>query len=212
MQQVDFVGDFWIMNSTGHHTIHHTDFNYNYGQYFSIWDRLGGLPLHDSFPLNVLQELTNKDTKQTNSSRATVLSHSPIPQDAQGKVCKNEISVPTLSGSISLVVPVSSSGTLTTRLSRHRIVDLVTHTAIADDRQHNEEDREEDYRHCICWLTVLRVKVKMSDVRFQLQMKLLVLQSPSVGNTSPHSRRRGKDSLCMLAQYDCLEEHEEQSG
>jgi len=40
--QVDFLGDWWIMNSTGHHTVHHTDFNFNYGQYFSIWDRLGG--------------------------------------------------------------------------------------------------------------------------------------------------------------------------
>lgn len=40
--QVDFTADTWLINSTGHHTIHHTDFNYNYGQYFTIWDRLGG--------------------------------------------------------------------------------------------------------------------------------------------------------------------------
>lgn len=38
--QVDFGGSF--LNSTGHHTIHHVDFSYNYGQYTTIWDRIGG--------------------------------------------------------------------------------------------------------------------------------------------------------------------------
>ncbi len=38
--QVDFGGT--LLNSTGHHTIHHVDFNYNYGQYSTFWDRLGG--------------------------------------------------------------------------------------------------------------------------------------------------------------------------
>lgn len=28
--------------STGHHTIHHEKFNYNYGQYTTTWDRIGG--------------------------------------------------------------------------------------------------------------------------------------------------------------------------
>ncbi|KAJ0407272.1 hypothetical protein P43SY_008047 [Pythium insidiosum] len=31
----------WL-NGAAHHTIHHTDFVYNYGQYFTLWDRLGG--------------------------------------------------------------------------------------------------------------------------------------------------------------------------
>ncbi|XJO73859.1 hypothetical protein BDV3_004771 [Batrachochytrium dendrobatidis] len=31
----------WI-NSAAHHTIHHLEFNYNYGQYFTLWDRIGG--------------------------------------------------------------------------------------------------------------------------------------------------------------------------
>jgi len=39
--QVDFQGDGWIL-STGHHTIHHADFVKNYGQYTTLWDRLGG--------------------------------------------------------------------------------------------------------------------------------------------------------------------------
>jgi lathosterol oxidase len=38
--QVDFGGS--LVNSTGHHTIHHELFNYNYGQYFTLWDRVGG--------------------------------------------------------------------------------------------------------------------------------------------------------------------------
>lgn len=38
--QVDFGGHF--LNTTGHHTIHHEQFNYDYGQYTTIWDRLGG--------------------------------------------------------------------------------------------------------------------------------------------------------------------------
>ena len=29
------------MNGTAHHTIHHSEFNYNYGQYFTLWDRIG---------------------------------------------------------------------------------------------------------------------------------------------------------------------------
>lgn len=38
--QVDFGG--CLVNTTGHHTIHHDQFNYNYGQYLTLWDRIGG--------------------------------------------------------------------------------------------------------------------------------------------------------------------------
>ena len=38
--QVDFGGV--VLSSTGHHTIHHAEFWYNYGQYTTIWDRLCG--------------------------------------------------------------------------------------------------------------------------------------------------------------------------
>ena len=31
-----------IINSSAHHTVHHLEFNYNYGQYFTLWDRIGG--------------------------------------------------------------------------------------------------------------------------------------------------------------------------
>jgi lathosterol oxidase len=40
--QVDFFADSVVLNSADHHTIHHADFNFNYGQYFTLWDRLGG--------------------------------------------------------------------------------------------------------------------------------------------------------------------------
>jgi len=31
-----------IINSSAHHDVHHLYFNYNYGQYFTLWDRVGG--------------------------------------------------------------------------------------------------------------------------------------------------------------------------
>ena len=31
----------WL-NGAAHHTYHHKDFNYNYGQYFVFWDKWGG--------------------------------------------------------------------------------------------------------------------------------------------------------------------------
>jgi len=52
--QVDFTGGIMFIMSTGHHTIHHSHFKYNYGQYFTLWDRIGGThlqanPTHDIF-------------------------------------------------------------------------------------------------------------------------------------------------------------------
>ena len=31
-----------FVNGAAHHTIHHTGFNYNYGQYLVFWDKIGG--------------------------------------------------------------------------------------------------------------------------------------------------------------------------
>ncbi|XP_029910112.1 lathosterol oxidase-like [Myripristis murdjan] len=31
-----------VINGAAHHVDHHLFFNYNYGQYFTLWDRLGG--------------------------------------------------------------------------------------------------------------------------------------------------------------------------
>lgn len=38
------------INGAAHHTVHHTDFSYNYGQYFTLWDRIGGT-FRDPFPI-----------------------------------------------------------------------------------------------------------------------------------------------------------------
>ncbi|TSQ12687.1 Lathosterol oxidase [Bagarius yarrelli] len=37
-----------FINGAAHHTDHHLFFDYNYGQYFTLWDRLGGSYRHPS--------------------------------------------------------------------------------------------------------------------------------------------------------------------
>eukprot|EP00049_Salpingoeca_infusionum_P017099 m.351750 g.351750 ORF g.351750 m.351750 type:complete len:283 (-) comp16338_c0_seq1:245-1093(-) len=62
-----------IVNGAAHHTDHHLKFNYNYGQYFTFWDRLGGSYYHPSIysenPVNALFQserprAVDKKTKQ----------------------------------------------------------------------------------------------------------------------------------------------------
>lgn len=36
------VVDNYVINSAAHHDLHHRKFDYNYGQYFTFWDRIGG--------------------------------------------------------------------------------------------------------------------------------------------------------------------------
>lgn len=38
----NFVSEFKFINGAAHHTVHHLEYSYNYGQYFTLWDRLGG--------------------------------------------------------------------------------------------------------------------------------------------------------------------------
>lgn len=38
----EFVSDNPVINGAACHSIHHYAFNYNYGQYFTLWDRIGG--------------------------------------------------------------------------------------------------------------------------------------------------------------------------
>ena len=64
--QVDFQGA-GIINSTGHHTIHHELFVYNYGQYTTLWDRLCGT-YKPSFKTNEL--LTGKRIIKKRGSKA----------------------------------------------------------------------------------------------------------------------------------------------
>lgn len=37
-----------LINGAAHHVDHHLSFNYNYGQYFTLWDHLGGSYRHPS--------------------------------------------------------------------------------------------------------------------------------------------------------------------
>ncbi|ORY50012.1 lathosterol oxidase-like protein [Rhizoclosmatium globosum] len=37
-----YISNDEILLSCAHHTIHHLEFNYNYGQYTTLWDRIGG--------------------------------------------------------------------------------------------------------------------------------------------------------------------------
>ncbi|KAJ3100404.1 c-5 sterol desaturase [Phlyctochytrium planicorne] len=37
-----YLSDDEIILSAAHHNIHHLEFNYNYGQYTTLWDRIGG--------------------------------------------------------------------------------------------------------------------------------------------------------------------------
>lgn len=71
----DFVGLFvvfsvtlrlWGVNGAAHHTIHHTKFNYNYGQYFTFWDQFFNTfkDPYQMWPYN----MTEKDKEQLKKS------------------------------------------------------------------------------------------------------------------------------------------------
>lgn len=38
----EYIANNPIINGAACHSIHHLAFNYNYGQYFTLWDRIGG--------------------------------------------------------------------------------------------------------------------------------------------------------------------------
>lgn len=38
----EYIANSYIVNGAACHTMHHLYFNYNYGQFTTIWDRLGG--------------------------------------------------------------------------------------------------------------------------------------------------------------------------
>ncbi|TEA38384.1 hypothetical protein DBR06_SOUSAS110260, partial [Sousa chinensis] len=52
-----------FINGSAHHTDHHMLFDYNYGQYFTLWDRIGGSFKNPSSfegnrPLNHVKKMT----------------------------------------------------------------------------------------------------------------------------------------------------------
>jgi len=55
----------WLVNGAAHHTDHHMYYNYNHGQYFTFWDRIGGTfrnpsPFEGNGPLDQLRDLEKK--------------------------------------------------------------------------------------------------------------------------------------------------------
>ncbi|XP_066495890.1 lathosterol oxidase [Tiliqua scincoides] len=61
-----------IINGCAHHTDHHLFFNYNYGQYFTLWDKIGGSYKNPSSfegmgPLDLLKKLN--ESKLANGHR-----------------------------------------------------------------------------------------------------------------------------------------------
>ncbi|KAL1888019.1 c-5 sterol desaturase [Sporothrix stenoceras] len=55
----EYVSNNPVINGAACHSIHHLAFNYNYGQYFTLWDRLGGSYREPE------QELFDKKTKMS---------------------------------------------------------------------------------------------------------------------------------------------------
>ena len=65
----EFVTSNPIINGAACHSVHHFAFNYNYGQYFTLWDRLGGsyrTPDEDMFKkeTKMSKKLWDKQVKQ----------------------------------------------------------------------------------------------------------------------------------------------------
>jgi lathosterol oxidase len=58
----EYVANNPIINGSACHSVHHFAFNYNYGQYFTIWDRIGGSYRKPA------EELFNKETKMSQST------------------------------------------------------------------------------------------------------------------------------------------------
>ncbi|CAG8700345.1 6574_t:CDS:2 [Gigaspora rosea] len=48
----EYLSSGTFINGAAHHSLHHLYFNYNYGQYFTLWDKIGGshrLPGEEQF-------------------------------------------------------------------------------------------------------------------------------------------------------------------
>lgn len=63
------------INGAAHHTDHHLFFDYNYGQYFTLWDRLGGSYRYPSAllgtgPHDLIRKMTEEGKLQSNGSKA----------------------------------------------------------------------------------------------------------------------------------------------
>lgn len=63
----EFYSDNAVINGAACHSVHHYAFNYNYGQYTTLWDRLGGSyrrPEQDLFKKELTKTVWAKQTKE----------------------------------------------------------------------------------------------------------------------------------------------------
>ncbi|KAJ5993287.1 hypothetical protein N7451_009011 [Penicillium sp. IBT 35674x] len=66
IHDAEYLSTSKIINGAACHTMHHLHFNYNYGQYITLWDRLGGTyrtPEEDAFKIK-----QNEEEKAANAS------------------------------------------------------------------------------------------------------------------------------------------------
>lgn len=79
-----------VINGSAHHTDHHLFFDYNYGQYFTLWDRLGGSYRHPSAlmgkgPLEQVRKFQEEEKLGEQRRKAKVNGHIQ-----RGVTCKEE--------------------------------------------------------------------------------------------------------------------------
>jgi Delta7-sterol 5-desaturase len=75
----EYVSNNPVINGAACHSIHHLAFNYNYGQYFTLWDRLGGSYREPE------QELFDKKTKMSKETwKKQIKEMETIVKDVEG--------------------------------------------------------------------------------------------------------------------------------
>jgi len=65
-----------IINGADHHTIHHSDFFYNYGQYFTFWDRIMGTHREPKYISMKKTDNDNSRVEEVKSKRSSVVGSS----------------------------------------------------------------------------------------------------------------------------------------
>ena len=73
----NFISRSSIINTSAHHAVHHLYFNYNYGQYFTFWDRLGG---------SHRQPTEEQYNEELRNSKKTWMQQSKDAEDIEGEV------------------------------------------------------------------------------------------------------------------------------
>ncbi|KAK9702731.1 c-5 sterol desaturase [Basidiobolus ranarum] len=73
-----------LINSAAHHTIHHLYFNYNYGQYLTLWDRIGGSYRK---PNEEIYNIELRGTKKVYSKQAEEVDTMVTALDNKSKSC-----------------------------------------------------------------------------------------------------------------------------